>query len=134
MPTPTVQPHINAAIRAEFHWQMAHYAYLRERRAWLGALEGCADDESKCPPEPVADYHAAIDDYRRILLKYPTYEHLDEVLFRLGDALIRNQQAKEGISYLHRLTQNYPDYKDLDAAYLVNGDAALHQLGDNVLA
>lgn len=107
---------------AEFHWQMAHYAYLRERRAWLGALEGCADDESKCPPEPVADYHAAIDDYRRILLKYPTYEHLDEVLFRLGDALIRNQQAKEGISYLHRLTQNYPDYKDLDAAYLAIGE------------
>ncbi|MBQ9243319.1 MAG: tetratricopeptide repeat protein [Proteobacteria bacterium] len=107
---------------AEFHWQMAHYAYLRERRAWLGALDSCADDEQKCPPEPVADYHAAIDDYRRILLKYPTYEHLDDVLFRLGDALIRNQQSKEGISYLHRLTQNYPDYKDLDAAYLAIGE------------
>ena len=107
---------------AEFHWQMAHYEYLRARRTWLSQLDSCGDDESKCPPEPKADYHLAIDDYRKILAKYPTYDHMDDVLFRLGDALIRNQQSKEGISYLHRLTQNYPEYKELDAAYLAMGE------------
>ena len=107
---------------AEFHWQTAHYEYLRSRRAWLAALETCADDEGSCPSEPTANYQNAIQDYRRLLAKYPTYEKLDDVLFRLGDALIRNQQAKEGISYLHRLTQTYPDYKELDAAYLAMGE------------
>ncbi len=107
---------------AEFHWQMAHYAYLRERRAWMAKLDSCDDVDTPCPPEPVADYSASIADYRRIYSQYPTYAHLDDVLFRLGDGLIRNQQPKEGISYLHRLTQAYPDYKDLDAAYLAIGE------------
>ncbi len=107
---------------AEFHWQMAHYAYLRERRAWMAKLDSCDDVDNPCPPEPTADYSAAIADYRRILSQYPTYSHLDDVLFRLGDGLIRNQQPKEGIGYLHRLTQSYPDYKDLDAAYLAIGE------------
>ncbi len=107
---------------AEFHWQMAHYEYLRARRAWLSELDNCADTPDACPAEPQADYHQAIDDYRRILARYPAYERMDDVLFRLGDALIRNGQSKEGISYLHRLTQSYPDYKDLDAAYLAMGE------------
>ncbi|MBQ9394664.1 MAG: tetratricopeptide repeat protein [Proteobacteria bacterium] len=107
---------------AEFHWQMAHYEYLRARRAWITALDTCSDDPDTCPPEPQVDYHLAIDDYRRILAKYPAYERMDDVLFRLGDALIRNNQSKEGISYLHRLTQSYPDYKDLDAAWLAMGE------------
>lgn len=105
---------------AEFHWQTAHYRYLRARRAWLAQLETCQDES--CSPEPKADYHLAIDDYRRILANYPTYDKLDVVLFRLGDALIRNQQPKEGVSYLHRLTQTYPDYRELDAAYLAMGE------------
>ena len=104
---------------AEFHWQTAHYAYLRARRTWLAQLDSCEDD---CPEEPQADYHAAIDDYRRILSQYPTYPKLDEVLFRLGDALIRNRQPREGVSYLHRLTQEYPEYPELDAAYLALGE------------
>ena len=107
---------------AEFHWQMAHYDYLRARRAWMTKIEACDPDAGNCPPEPRADYHLAIADYRRILLQYPTYEHTDNVLFRLGDALIRNQQAKEGIGYLHRLTQTYPDYAEIDAAYLAMGE------------
>ena len=107
---------------AEFHWQMAHYNYLRARRAWIAELDNCADDETKCPPEPVADYSQAIADYRRILSQYPNYDRTDDVYFRLGDALIRNQQSKEGIGYLHKLTQTYPNYKDLDAAYLAMGE------------
>ena len=107
---------------AEFHWQMAHYDYLRARRAWITQMESCDPDAGTCPQEPQADYHQAIADYRRILLQYPTYEKTDEVLFRLGDALIRNQQAKEGIGYLHRLTQSYPDYHEMDAAYLAMGE------------
>ena len=120
-PLNTQAPHWLGQI-AEFHWQMAHYDYLRARRAWMAQLESCDFDAGTCPPEPQADYHQAIDDYRRILLQYPTYEKTDDVLFRLGDALIRNQQAKEGIGYLHRLTQQYPDYKEIDAAYLAMGE------------
>ena len=107
---------------AEFHYQMAHYAYLRSRRAWMAQLDTCDEEAGTCAPEPTADYGAAIADYRRLYASYPNYEKMDDVLFRLGDALIRNRQAKEGISYLHKLTQQYPDYKDLDAAYLAMGE------------
>ena len=107
---------------AEFHWQMAHYDYLRARRAWMAGMESCDIDAGTCPPEPQADYSQAIADYRKILQQYPTYEKMDNVLFRLGDALIRNQQSKEGVGYLHRLIQSYPDFKDLDAAYLAMGE------------
>ena len=107
---------------AEYHWQIAHYRYLSARRAWVAAYEACDEDEGACPLEPQADYRAAIEEYRGILRDYPTYDRLDEVLFRLGDALIRNQQAKEGIGYLHRLTQSYPEYRDMDAAYLAMGE------------
>ncbi len=107
---------------AEFHYQTAHYAYLRARRAWMAELETCGEDAETCDPEPVADYSQSIADYRRLYATYPGYEHMDSVLFRLGDALIRNRQAKEGISYLHKLTQQYPDCKDLDAAYLAIGE------------
>ena len=107
---------------AEFHWQTAHYSYLRARRAWMTELDKCAENESSCPPEPVADYSQSIADYRRLLTQYPNYAHTDDILFRLGDALIRNKQPKEGIGYLHRLTQTYPNYKDLDAAYLAMGE------------
>ncbi len=107
---------------AEFHWQMAHYDYLRARRAWMASLENCDFDSGNCPAEPVADYHEAIADYRKVLQQYPTYEKLDDVLFRLGDALIRNNQSKEGVGYLHRLTQSYPDYREIDAAYLAMGE------------
>ncbi len=107
---------------AEFHYQTAHYAYLRARRAWMSGLETCGEDAETCEPEPVADYSQSIADYRRLYATYPGYEKMDSVLFRLGDALIRNRQAKEGISYLHKLTQQYPDCKDLDAAYLAIGE------------
>lgn len=107
---------------AEFHYQMAHYAYLRARRAWMAELDTCDEEAGNCKPEPEADYSLAISDYRRLYASYPNYEKMDDVLFRLGDALIRNRQAKEGISYLHKLTQQYPDYEDLDAAYLAMGE------------
>ena len=107
---------------AEFHWQTAHYDYLRARRAWMAALDNCDFDAGNCPPEPTADYHLAINDYRTIIQKYPTYEKMDDVLFRLGDALIRNKQPKEGVGYLHRLIQSYPDYAEVDAAYLALGE------------
>ena len=107
---------------AEFHWQTAHYSYLRARRSWMAELDKCAENEASCPPEPVADYSQSIADYRRLLTQYPNYAHTDDILFRLGDALIRNKQPKEGIGYLHRLTQTYPNYKDLDAAYLAMGE------------
>ena len=107
---------------AEYYWQIAHYSYLSARRAWVAAYEACDEEEGACPPEPQADYRLAIEEYRGILRDYPTYDRLDEVLFRLGDALIRNSQAKEGIGYLHRLTQSYPEYRDMDAAYLAMGE------------
>lgn len=107
---------------AEFHWQSEHYRYLSARRAWLAGLEACETEALQCPSEPQADYRNAIAAYREILQKYPDFEQIDEVLFRLGDGLIRNQQAKEGIGYLHRLTQSYPKYHALDAAYLAMGE------------
>ncbi|MGI5829006.1 MAG: tetratricopeptide repeat protein [Bradymonadia bacterium] len=104
---------------AELEWQSAHYRYLRARREWLAQQEDCKD---VCAVEPVADYSKAIEVYRKVLDDYPNYERNDEVLYRLGDALIRANREKEGVAFLHRLTQSYPKAKNLDAAYLALGE------------
>jgi outer membrane protein assembly factor BamD len=70
--------------RSEFQ---VGYFYQRTRKAW----------------------RAAIGRYERVLREYPDYEHLDEVIFRLGQALAASARFAEARPMLHRLKEEYPD-------------------------
>jgi outer membrane protein assembly factor BamD len=72
--------------RSEF---LIGYFYQRTREAWL----------------------AAIGRYERVLREYPDYEELDEVLYRLGEALAAAARYNEARPVLDRLEREYPDSK-----------------------
>jgi outer membrane assembly lipoprotein YfiO len=63
------------------------YFYQRTRKAW----------------------RAAIGRYEQVLRDYPDYEKLDEVLFRLGEALAATLRFKEALPVLSRLKEEYPE-------------------------
>ncbi len=69
--------------------------------------------------EPLPDYAEAIQEYSAIARNHATYERLDEVIFRLGETLMENDAAAEGIQYLTRLVSNYPDSQYIPDARLL---------------
>ncbi|MDX9721540.1 MAG: tetratricopeptide repeat protein [Myxococcota bacterium] len=110
---------------AEYKWEIASYRNLRDMREWnkqLEAMEAADVPAEDWPPAPSPDYGPSIEYYKKIVASYASYERLDEVLFKLGDGLIRAGQAKEGVGYLHRLTQAYKDSQYLDLVYLALGE------------
>jgi outer membrane protein assembly factor BamD len=54
-------------------------------------------------------WRAAIGRYERVLRDYPDYEHLDEVLFRLGETLSASARFLEARPVFARLEEEYPD-------------------------
>lgn len=54
-------------------------------------------------------WRAAIGRYESVLRKYPDYEHIDEVLFRLGEALAAYARFNESRPVLARLQEEYPE-------------------------
>jgi outer membrane assembly lipoprotein YfiO len=70
--------------RSEFQ---VGYFYQRTRKAW----------------------RAAIGRYERVLRQYPDYENLDEVIFRLGEALAASARFNEAAPMLSRLKEEYPE-------------------------
>ena len=54
--------------------------------------------------------------------RYATYARSDEVLFNLASLLLRAGQLKQGRSYFARLIRNYPQSKQIPAAYLAFAD------------
>lgn len=110
---------------AEFNWDIAQYKHLRSMREWsaeIDALEsqGVEPEEFPQPPKPVFD--DSLEYYKKIVASHGSYERMDEVLYKLGDGLIRAGKAKEGVGYLHRLTQAYKDSQYLDRVYLSLGE------------
>ena len=67
-------------------FEVGHF-YQRTRKAW----------------------RAAIGRYEQVLRDYPDYEHLDDVLFRLGEALAASLRFKEALPVLSRLKEEYPE-------------------------
>ncbi len=53
-------------------------------------------------------YRAAISRYEFIVKEYPDYEHLDEVLFHLGECMCASNRGTEGKPYLSRMIESYP--------------------------
>lgn len=110
---------------AELKWEVAQYRQLRDMREWgaqLDALEATGTPSEDWPQAPKPDFGEALEVYKKIVASHGTYERLDEVLFKLGDGLVRAGDDKEGVGYLHRITQAYPDSKYLDRVYLSLGE------------
>jgi len=110
---------------AEYKWEMASYRNLRDMREWgkqLESLEELGTPAEEWPEAPNADYSESIEYYKKIVASHASYERLDEVLFKLGDGLIRAGEAKEGVGYLHRLKEVYKDSIYLDRVYLSLGE------------
>jgi outer membrane protein assembly factor BamD len=53
-------------------------------------------------------YRAAVLRYQGIVADYPDYEHLDEVLYHLGNCLCLQGRTPEALPTLSRLVENYP--------------------------
>jgi outer membrane protein assembly factor BamD len=61
-------------------------------------------------------YRASVSRYEYVLEQYPDYEHIDEVLFRLGQVLMASLRVPEAVPYLHQLIELYPDSSFVDDA------------------
>jgi TolA-binding protein len=106
--------------KAELLYEVRNYDGLLSRAEWLKCVEAADQgsvDAASCK-EPTADYSDALNVYKQVLQEFPGYERLDEVIFRLGDGLMKAEKKKEGISFLTRLVQNYPQSKYLPDAHL----------------
>ena len=80
----------------------------------------CVSD-SECY-EPMPDYGDAIEQYRAVARNHPSYERIDEVVFRLGETLMENDAASEGIQFLTRLVNTYPDSRYIPDARILMAD------------
>ena len=106
--------------KAELMYEVLNYDNLLKRAEWLKCLEAVADEtlpEGSCK-EPVADYSTALDVYKSVLQQFPDYPRLDEVIFRLGDGLMKAEKKKEAVSFLTRLVKNYPQSKYIPDSHL----------------
>lgn len=61
-------------------------------------------------------WRAAIGRYERVLREYPDYEALDEVIFRLGEALTASARFLEARPVFARLEEEYPESQWLPKA------------------
>ena len=110
--------------QAELTWELRNWEYLRDRAQYNKCLDESSKgniEESKCA-EPKANYADAQKIYLDILQQYPSYERLDEVIYRLGRGLIESGEGQKAVSYLQRLVQNYPNSKYLPEAHLALGE------------
>lgn len=80
----------------------------------------CASD-ADCY-EPMPDYTEAISEYGAIARNHPSFDRLDEVIFRLGETLMENDAAAEGTQYLTRLVNTYPQSTYIPDARLMMGE------------
>ncbi len=111
--------------KAELVWELRNWEYLRERAKYNQCMDAAASkgtvDENACQ-EPVANYSEAQTIYKDILTKYPSYNRLDEVIYRLGRGLIEAGQGAQAVNYLQRLVKNYPQSKYIPEAHLALGE------------
>jgi tetratricopeptide (TPR) repeat protein len=110
--------------KAELMYEVLFYDNLLARAEWLKCLE--AVDQGSLPEgscsEPVGDYGTALNIYKSVLQQFPDYGRLDEVIFRLGDGLMKAGKKKEAVSFLTRLVRNYPNSKYIPDSHLQIAD------------
>lgn len=110
--------------KAELMWESQNWDYRRARSEYdscLGAVDKGSIDESECK-EPSPDYSQPQAIYEDILKQYPSYERLDEVIYRLGRGLIEAGKGAKAVTLLERLVQNYPNSQYKPEAHLALGE------------
>lgn len=111
---------------AESYWEEGLYQYLLKRKDFEKALDAFEEGTLKEKPiEPQEDYSLSLEYYRKILREYPNYERIDEVMYYLGKGALKEGKTKkdkvlqkEGIDYLVRLVQNYPESRFIEESHL----------------
>ncbi len=109
--------------KAEALRQLSDADYLVVRAVFNECMQNwysCASD-ADCY-EPMPDYTEAIAEYGAIARNHPSYDRLDEVIFRLGETLMENDAAAEGTQYLTRLVNTYPESEYIPDARLMMGE------------
>jgi len=111
---------------AEATREVAQYDYLKARDDYDKKYE--CFEQKRCkeePKEPVEDISKALSYYRRVLREFPQYRRIDEVMFHLGKAALRQgklrkdtQLSKEGVKYLQDLVQLHPKSIYIDRTHL----------------
>ncbi len=115
---------------AEAYWEEGLYQYLQARRAYDDAMAKFeAGTLSEKPAEPVEDYSTSLEYYRKVLREFPNYARIDEVIYYLGKGAMKEGKTrrdralrKEGVEYLNRLVQNYPNSRFIANAHLALGE------------
>jgi len=114
--------------KAEALRELADADYLVGRATFnecINAWYQCTSD-GECY-EPMADYVEAIASYSEISRNHGQYNRIDEVIFRLGETLVENDDASTGVQYLSRLVANYPASIFLPDAHLMMGEHYFEQ-------
>ncbi|MCA9563111.1 MAG: tetratricopeptide repeat protein, partial [Myxococcales bacterium] len=108
---------------AEAYWEVAEADQLAARAEY----NACVDDYIRCLrdepcSDPIPDYSQALDSYREVLRDHPDYARIDEVIYRLGDGLIQADESADGVQFLTRLINNYPDSIYIPDAHFLMGE------------
>jgi TolA-binding protein len=109
--------------KAEALRELADADYMVARSVFndcIGNWYACTSDE-QCY-EPLPDYVEAIREYSDISRNHGQYPRIDEVIFRLGETLMENDDAANGVQYLTRLVQSYPQSGYIPDAHLLMGE------------
>ncbi|MBP47267.1 MAG: hypothetical protein CMH53_04960 [Myxococcales bacterium] len=113
---------------AETYWDETHYQYLLSRDKYNKEMEAFEKKiRSTKPTEPVENYQRSIEYYEKVLMQFPNYRRIDEVLYRLGKAALSQGKAlgdkvlsNKGVQYLNQLVQ-----KHQRSRYIANAHLAL---------
>ena len=115
--------------KAELMWELRNMEYIRERNDYNACLDAVYDgplEEEDCD-EPEPEYGEPQEIYEQIVLEFPDYQRLDEVIFRLGSGLLDGGQGAEGVEYLNRLIADYPNSRYVPDSRLALGDYFFEQ-------
>lgn len=115
---------------AEAYWEESLYQFLKKTRQYEEAMEKFEKGILTVKPEePKEDYSVSIEYYRKVLREFPNYERIDEVIYHLGKAALKEGKTKrdsllrkEGVEYLKRLEKEFPKSKYIADAYLALGE------------
>ena len=115
---------------AEAYWEESLYQYLQARKTYDDAMAKYeAGTLTEKPAEPVEDYAISLEYYRKVLREFPNYARIDEVIYYLGKGALKEGKTKgdralrkEGVEYLNRLVQNYPNSRFIANAHLALGE------------
>jgi TolA-binding protein len=116
---------------AELHWEEAQYLNFEANRKddAIATMRGDAAQVQRLRGEKRdleersrAQQAAAIERYREIAKRFPSYPRLDEVVFFLGENLWRQNRRKEALEAYKILITRFPKSKYVPDAWMAFGE------------